>query len=32
MAEIADEDGDDFEEIEEEPNIVTIKTLTPNSQ
>ena len=26
------EGGDEFEDIEEEPNIVTIKTLTPSSQ
>ena len=25
------DEGDDFEEIEEEPNLVTIKTLTPST-
>ena len=31
LADLPEEDDDEFREIEEEPNIVTIKTLSPNS-
>ena len=31
LADLPEEDDDEFQEIEEEPNIVTIKTLSPNS-